>query len=172
MEDQGITQKVRKIYKEWGLPSAEGIDDVISLIESKRKKKIEVFEHFLPKGLNGLWAPTSSRDCIFLHIAATPIHKQHILTHELSHLLLGHTPLLTGSEQIYTFLTSYITEVRGHLARSSFDAQEEQEAELMGSLLLSDLVLKQDMRETGIYNRTTTQYQSALDALNSFLADK
>jgi len=83
----------------------------------------------------GLWISTENADYIVYEQAAPGILRQHIVLHELAHLLLGHE----GAAQLnvasqFQFLDSAMVErVLGRA--SAYDACEEREAEVLASMI-------------------------------------
>lgn len=88
-------------------------------------------------GVCGLWVAADTADFIFYEQATTRPHQVHIILHELSHLLCDHYPTsLSAAEYTRLMLPSLDPDmVRRILARSTYSAQEEQEAELLATLI-------------------------------------
>lgn len=94
-----------------------------------------------PTGPCGLLATTDRTDYIFYASDTSPLHQQHIILHEAAHLLLGHdtateapdaspAPLFGG---ILNGLPAEL--VHRVLGRSGYTEPQEQDAELLASLL-------------------------------------
>jgi hypothetical protein len=85
----------------------------------------------------GLWIATAAADYIVFESNTTLPHQNHIIAHELSHLILEHDSHQAfgdgASEQLVPHLDPSM--VQRMLGRSRYDAKEEQEAEMMASLL-------------------------------------
>ncbi len=66
----------------------------------------------------------------------TRLHRDHIILHELSHILCGHAPRLVGpelAEALFPDLAPSV--VRGMLQRAAYSDEEELEAELLATLI-------------------------------------
>ncbi|WP_204043253.1 hypothetical protein [Acrocarpospora phusangensis] len=88
-------------------------------------------------GLWGLWVSVDTADMIFYEEATTPPHQDHIILHELCHILCDHYPTpLAPAEHARLLLPDLDPEmVRRVLGRTAYSVVEEQEAELMASLI-------------------------------------
>lgn len=97
--------------------------------------------HLMPvTGLSeahGLWLATDSTDLIFYEGGTAPPHQDHIILHELGHLLCEHyradVPRLDHIRPLLPNLDTKL--IRTMLARTSYQAAEEQEAELLASVI-------------------------------------
>ncbi|MFC5825880.1 hypothetical protein [Nonomuraea insulae] len=77
-------------------------------------------------------------DTIWYQEHTTPLHQEHIILHELAHLLRGHTESPVEREELLRRLfPSLDTDmVRRVLGRVSYHNQQELEAEYIASLIL------------------------------------
>ncbi|HEX5115763.1 MAG TPA: hypothetical protein VFW65_11255 [Pseudonocardiaceae bacterium] len=86
----------------------------------------------------GLLVSTERADYICYAANMTPLHQLHIQCHEIAHLLRGHT----GTAAIDTQLTQLLmpslpaSVIERVLGRTTYTAQEEHDAELLGSLIM------------------------------------
>ncbi|MFC4535026.1 hypothetical protein [Sphaerisporangium dianthi] len=89
-------------------------------------------------GLGGLCVPTEKVDYIVYQEDTTPLHREHIILHELAHLLCGHEGSASMQEEMLGTLFPSLDpqKVREVLLRSRYSAVEEQEAEYIASLIL------------------------------------
>ncbi|HWH01081.1 MAG TPA: hypothetical protein VNV66_17610, partial [Pilimelia sp.] len=84
----------------------------------------------------GLWISTDRADYIVYERAAAAILREHIILHELGHLLLGHTgaPNLPDVTASFELLDAAVVErVLGRTG--AYDAREEREAEVFASVV-------------------------------------
>lgn len=88
-------------------------------------------------GVLGLWVAAESGDMIFYEEHTTPPHQEHIILHELSHVLCQHYPAqLSTAEHMRILLPDLDPRmVRRVLGRTTYLAVEEQEAELLATLI-------------------------------------
>ncbi|MCX5193369.1 ImmA/IrrE family metallo-endopeptidase [Streptomyces sp. NBC_00249] len=87
--------------------------------------------HPLPKeaaesGVCGLWVGTESVDYVFYEDRTTPLHREHIVLHELGHILFEHHSL-EGEENAGRAPVI--------LGRTNYTTRQEQEAEMLASMI-------------------------------------
>lgn len=84
----------------------------------------------------GLWISTGQADYIIYEQAAAAVLRQHIILHELGHLLLGHTGVANLEDVVGAFDILDHAVVERVLGRTShYDAREEREAEVLASVI-------------------------------------
>jgi hypothetical protein len=94
----------------------------------------------MPAGAGGLWLAFADHDVIAFPADAPPNHRDHIVLHEVGHILAGHggsaaaAPSTSGLIGLLPDLQPEM--VRAVLGRSCGSGTQEQEAELIASLLL------------------------------------
>jgi hypothetical protein len=91
-------------------------------------------------GACGFWLGTDAADWIFYEQRTAPLHQEHIILHEIGHMLFGHRD--SGLGCVDGGLGSVLTDLQPHLikrlmARASYSTVEEQEAEMFASLAYS-----------------------------------
>ncbi|MCX4528995.1 MULTISPECIES: ImmA/IrrE family metallo-endopeptidase [unclassified Streptomyces] len=104
------------------------LDGLCERIAEQRGRPIRL--HPLPKeaaesGVCGLWVGTDSVDYVFYEAQTTPLHREHIVLHELGHILFGHHSL-EGED------TDGVPTVLG---RTNYTTRQEQEAEMLASMI-------------------------------------
>jgi hypothetical protein len=119
------------------LPDPFSVRALCSSVAAQRARPIRLMPVTGNHGVWGLWVATDSADLIFYENATTWPHQEHIILHELSHLLCDHYPApLSLAEHTRLLLPDLDPEmVRRVLGRTTYSAIEEQEAELLASLI-------------------------------------
>lgn len=86
----------------------------------------------------GAWVSTAEADHVFYEPATSPLHREHIICHELAHMLCGHRmPSDTQGMDPQELLPHLDPALVHHmLARTSYTAEQEQEAEMLASMIL------------------------------------
>jgi hypothetical protein len=104
----------------------------------RRRRPIRLCPVTSQAGPCGVWAAGAEADYIFYEQATSPLHQEHIILHEASHLLCGHCPAPVSEEECSRLLFPDLDAemVRRVLGRADYSADEEQEAELLASLIL------------------------------------
>lgn len=84
----------------------------------------------------GVWVATTAADHIFFEQQTSRYHQDHIILHELGHMLCRHTleevagTVLDADENVHS------DQVRGALMRTSYTTRQEREAELVATMIL------------------------------------
>jgi hypothetical protein len=90
-----------------------------------------------------------SADYVFFEIATSPLHREHIILHELGHLLRDRAPTEVIDDRALRLLlpTLNVDVVRRVMGRTSYTAVEEQEAEMIASLVLDRVMVRAAPRD-------------------------
>jgi hypothetical protein len=90
----------------------------------------------------GLWVATRTNDFVIYEARTSRPHQEHIIAHELAHMICCHRGVGelddAGARLLFPDVDPQL--VRDMLHRSDYSATEEQEAEMMASLLLQRFV--------------------------------
>ncbi|GAA3081815.1 hypothetical protein GCM10020000_79670 [Streptomyces olivoverticillatus] len=134
-----IRRKCQTLVDTLNLPSPFSIGTLIHEISSTRGRPIRV--NTLPTELSGaacgLWIATDASDEIYVEKYTTQFHQEHIILHEIGHMLWDHDITSQESKSTLTDLLPSISPslINRLLARSNYTAEQEQEAELVASLI-------------------------------------
>jgi hypothetical protein len=87
----------------------------------------------------GIWIATGEDDWIFVDQETSPLHRQHIVLHEVAHMLCGHAAAELPENDMLGRLFPNLSPdmVKTVLGRSSYQFEYEREAELLASLILA-----------------------------------
>ncbi len=121
------------------LPAPFSVDALCERIGAERDRPIRRLPMDLPDAAPfGLLVSVDDADYVIYEQRTTRLHRDHILLHELAHVLLRHeaTPVL--ADEAAQLLLPHLDPalVRRMLARTHYSAVEEQQAELVASLIL------------------------------------
>ncbi|QIS12393.1 ImmA/IrrE family metallo-endopeptidase [Nocardia arthritidis] len=127
------------------LPADWTIEEFFAELERMRGRRIVrlPLPPTAPVGLCGLWLACKRYDVIFLRQSSDPAAELHVALHEVGHMLLDHGQDASISTVELTTLTSGValdreidlSTVRAARGISSYDSEEEYEAELLASLI-------------------------------------
>ncbi|MFD9726739.1 hypothetical protein [Streptomyces sp. NPDC059072] len=125
-----LRKRCENILGHLELPHPFSLDELCNRIAEQRGRPIRL--HPLPKeaaetGVCGLWVGTVSVDYVFYEAQTTPLHREHIVLHELGHILFGHHSVEADDVD------------DGHaptvLGRTNYTTRQEQEAEMLASMI-------------------------------------
>jgi Zn-dependent peptidase ImmA (M78 family) len=89
-------------------------------VAADRARPIHLLSAAMPAGSPcGLWIATDTADYLFYEESTSPVHHEHIILHELGHILCGHQGIVAS----------------GPDAGARYSTIEETEAELVASIL-------------------------------------
>ena len=104
----------------------------------------------------GVYAATPARDYVYYPRGTSLLHQEHIILHELMHLIRGHKGLGAAAPP-----DSYVAMLPGldpdlvalALGRSGYASPEESEAEMMASLILERAQRRPDPEPRSVADR-------------------
>jgi hypothetical protein len=144
MADHGIRERCETILAELGIPDALGVRELCAVLADRQGRPIHLLGEHLPAGSPcGLAVRTERFDAIFYQTGTSRLHQEHIIRHELGHLICGHltAPVLDAEASRLLLPNLDPSLVRAVLGRTNYSEIEEKEAEMIASLLLRRSVL-------------------------------
>ncbi|MFG1643918.1 hypothetical protein ACGFMK_26810 [Amycolatopsis sp. NPDC049252] len=132
-----VRRRCDAVLRQLSLPAPFDVRTLCDGLAARRGRPIRLVP--LP-GLTdvcGLWIATDTTDFIGYEQHTTPPHQDHIVLHEIGHMLCEHYPVsVTPAEQARLLLPSLDPAmVRRVLGRTGYTSVEEQEAEIFASLV-------------------------------------
>jgi hypothetical protein len=119
------------------VPNPFDLNTFVEQLGTDRGRPIYLLPLPLPPGAPcGVCLPTPATDYIIVTAAVNGPQRVHICLHEIAHLLLNHSVESTGSAasaSLFPHLDPAV--VRRTFARTTYTTPEEQEAEILASLL-------------------------------------
>uniref|UniRef100_A0AAU2K0E0 ImmA/IrrE family metallo-endopeptidase n=1 Tax=Streptomyces sp. NBC_00049 TaxID=2903617 RepID=A0AAU2K0E0_9ACTN len=127
-----LRKRCENILGQLDLTHPFSLDVLCSRIAERRGRPIRL--HPLPKeaaetGVCGLWVGTATIDYVFYEAQTTPLHREHIVLHELGHILFGHHSLEVDDADGTDGLAPTV------LGRTNYTTRQEQEAEMLASMI-------------------------------------
>lgn len=169
MDDRQLRRRCEVRLKELALPMPFDIHAFCETISEQRGRPIVL--HAVPgtAGACGVWVPVPSADLIFYEEHTSPLHQEHIILHEISHLMCNHHPVPVSEHEISQLLFPDVhpETVKLVLQRGGYATEEEREAELLASLILERVSAGSHGRRsrTG-QDRVLNRLVASLDASN------
>lgn len=135
--EQRIAERFKQISEYYDFSSFT-LQGFIAWVGKKRGKAIEMTAWAMPAAIFGAWIEVEDMDYIFYDEDAIPLHKAHIQLHELAHMLCGHETIKATKETLADILMGKFS-ADNLLLRSTKSDQKEQEAELLTSLIQTQI---------------------------------
>lgn len=133
----------RKAEQRFGLPGDTTLEFIHEKLEVQRARSITIAEVPGLSGseLCGLWLICDDRDIILHAPAQSAWHRQQIILHEFSHMILGHDLDCRDGELLTKFVPDLEVEhVQRALARSSYSDAAELTAETLADRLATRII--------------------------------
>jgi hypothetical protein len=126
--------KLRELY----VPQPFELGAFLADLERVRERPVELMPITArPDSPCGLWISMPLADYIFYEQHTEPLHRTHIICHEVGHMLFGHRGRPWDDAIIRLLMPSLDPKlVRSILGRNAYSTEEEREAETLASLLL------------------------------------
>ncbi len=142
----GTTREIRRLlrhcesrFAEWQLPPSSTITTVAQELSRRRGRPI----HLIPLALgadqpSGLSLTLPTMDVVAYEAETSRTHQDHIIAHELAHIMCGHTGIvpIDGNVARLVFPNLDPGLVRDMLNRADYGDEHELEAEIMASVIL------------------------------------
>lgn len=132
-----VRRRCAAVLRDLALPDSFDVPGLCAELSARRGRPIKLLP--LPDLFDvcGLWIATDTADLIAYERNTTVPHQNHIVLHEIAHMLCDHYPVdLSPAEQAALLLPSLDPDmIRRVLGRTCYSSVEEQEAEFLASLL-------------------------------------
>jgi len=127
-------RRCQDLVRALDVPWATDVRALCGGVARLRRRPINLLPMSFPDGaLCGLWIASDAADYLVYEQATSAVHQEHIVLHELGHLLCDHDA--GGSFEVELFHHLDPEAVLGMMGRTNYSTVEEQEAELVASLL-------------------------------------
>lgn len=123
-----------------GLSQPFTLAELVGAISKTRGRPLQVVYQDIGPGEKmpcGVWVPLPRGDVVVVESRTSRPHQEHICLHELAHILCAHTgaKVLAGGYLAKLLPDIAPEKVATVLARTSYDSEQEREAEAMATLL-------------------------------------
>jgi hypothetical protein len=136
--DRALRRRCQAVVDGLELPEPFDIVELTRRLGERRGRPI----HLLPMRVGstpvcGLWLSTRDFDAIVYEADTSPVHQEHIIAHELGHLLSRHPAGAALSDDVARVLLPDLDPalIRRALNRGHYSTAEEREAEMIASLI-------------------------------------
>jgi len=153
-----LRRRCQAVIDQLALPHPLSVEVLCRHLAALRKRPLRL--HPLPPeaattGTCGLWLATDAEDHIFYEQRTALLHQEHIVLHEIGHLLFDHKMLALDGEAGWVMLLPDLdmSAVQQLLHRTNYATDQEQEAELFASLLGTRISEPWPQRPVGVLGR-------------------
>ena len=139
MDYKSLRRRCKAQVRELDIPDPFDAAELCRRLAVKRGRPLALLPIELSAGGPcGLWVSTAKADYIFYEARTSALHQEHIILHEVGHMLCQHeaAPVLggTAAEALLPNLDPGM--VRTVLGRTHYSDVEEQEAEMIATIIL------------------------------------
>ncbi len=165
--DAALRRRCRALLARISLPQPFSVEALCTHLGEQRGRPIHL--HPLPEqaamaGACGLWLATATDDHIFHECHTVRPHQEHIVLHEIGHMLFDHHSLAPAGGHTGALLADLDPRlIRRLLARTNYSTRQEQEAEMLASLMRTSERACAEERPPGALGRL----QAALGVVGS-----
>ncbi|MDF3298405.1 regulator component [Streptomyces tropicalis] len=139
-----LQRRCTAILRDLGVQPSLVFDALRKRVEELRGRPLvlrELPDRFATIGVCGLWLGTDDADYVFYEPRTAPLHREHIILHEIGHVLCDHHRGTTAGTGDRTAVAPHGGPLPGPLqalkTRTSYTTSDEQEAEMIASLIQS-----------------------------------
>ena len=139
---RGLRRRARVLVDALDLPTPCDVETLRDKVSAECDRAIKLVPMALQgSGFSGLWLETDDADLVVYEETAVTQHRNHIIAHELSHMLCGHNSTEAVSDQAIKVLFPDLDPalVRRMLGRGGYTDRDEQEAEVVATVMLGRL---------------------------------
>lgn len=133
-----IRRRIEGLLNGLNVPSPLDVDALAQQIAARRGRPIRLAAKETHLGPCGLWAALPKVDVVLYESATSRLHRDHIVLHELSHVLCSHSPSEVLPEHVIRLLMPDLNPsvVAAVMGRTTYSEPEEQEAELAAAMIV------------------------------------
>lgn len=135
--ERRLERRIRRLLRTLDVRTPFSVEALCRALSESRGRHIELRPYPLPTpGPVGLWFETRSVDLIIFQRDTTPLHQDHIILHEVGHILADHGAADAGAQWEVLLPGLKPDAIRRVLQRCSYESEQEQEAELIATIIM------------------------------------
>ena len=139
MSRERSRRECEALVAELDIPEPFGLESLCRHLSVQRARSIVLMPTAMAFGnLCGLWLATAQADYVFYEENTSRHHQNHIVCHEVGHILRQHSAATTLGLDITQALTAEVEpgDVQRVLGRDTYTDEQEYEAELIATLII------------------------------------
>lgn len=111
-----------------------GLENLCLRLAECRGRPVHLRAIALRARASGAWLATDRADYVFYEKETSAFHQEHIILHEIGHMLADHKPVTIIADDVSQLLTHLDPALVGRiLTRTGYSTNDEQEAEIFSS---------------------------------------
>lgn len=141
MRAKSLYGRCREVVRGLDLPHPFTSQELCARIASQRGRPLDLLPlptPTVPGTPSGMWLMTEDKDYVFYDSETSLPHREHIVLHEIGHMLCGHDQGEVDT-QLYRHIKVTDPDSVRRLPRVHYTNRQEQEAELVASLILASI---------------------------------
>jgi hypothetical protein len=146
LKEKQLRLRCEELVESLDIPAPSSVEDLCCSLSRRRNRPINLLPLKLPKdGPCGLWVSVKNADYIVYQQQTTPMHRAHIIAHEIGHILREHNPASTSHTlsiprillpNLSPKIIQRVRTIEKVLGRTQYSLLEEQEAEIIASFIM------------------------------------
>lgn len=137
LNERKLRRRCRRELQSLGIETPLRVNVLCRRLGERRGRPIRLVPYPLPiPGPFGVWIATRTADYILYQRETSKVHQDHIILHEVGHIMADHRSTVSGNEirQLLPDISADV--VKKTLWRTSYDEEHEREAELVATIIL------------------------------------
>lgn len=165
---QDLRRRCEALARALSLPDPFDLQRFLAGLAARRGRPIVLLEWEFEGQISGLLIDQRDADYVLVERHTTPLHQRQIAIHELAHLICGHRPQIPFTEAAMHAQGGGLRDdlVRYVLQRGGYRSVEEQEAEILASLIMERIAEQARWRR----ERPDESGDAAIERVRSTLA--
>lgn len=134
--DMGLQRQCQSLLDRLAVPEQFDLDQLCAWAATLRGRPLHV--RAMPEAdasPSGMWIATDVEDLVLVEQNTSALHRRHIVFHEIGHMFATHRGAVGSSDPGHALQLLNVPVARHILARSSAADRQEQEAEMLATLL-------------------------------------
>lgn len=103
------------------LPQPWSVDELCERLAEQRGRDVVVHPANLPALPFGLWFDDGRRDHIVHRVGVVGYHRDHVVLHEICHMIAGHGTVRQADEELAEMFASMVLKIAGTAPMSDFE---------------------------------------------------
>ncbi|GAA4532565.1 hypothetical protein [Amycolatopsis samaneae] len=139
MKERVLRRQCRRLLRELDIQAPLDVRALCDRLARHRGRPIKLVDYPLPvPGEFGVWFASDTTDYVLYQRETTKTHQDHIILHEVGHIIAGHSSDETDDALLQRLYPDIAPDVvrRALLRRTHYDADQEREAETVATIIL------------------------------------